>query len=62
MRSMTGIVGHVATRGTDGCFTGGDIDTLMRDMSIDVLARSPQQQSIRASRRRSTRLERRFLP
>ncbi|WP_156440521.1 hypothetical protein [Burkholderia sp. MSMB1072] len=39
--SMTEIVGHAATRGADGCFTGGDIDTLVRDVGIVVLARSP---------------------
>ncbi|AQQ23327.1 hypothetical protein A8D61_33200 [Burkholderia cenocepacia] len=53
LRSMTGAVVPDTTRGVDGCFMGGDIDTLMRDAMIVALARSPQQQSVRALRGRS---------
>ncbi|WP_159086718.1 hypothetical protein [Burkholderia sp. NRF60-BP8] len=41
VRSMTGIVGYATTHGVGGCFTGGDIDTAMCDVTIVVLARSP---------------------
>ncbi|AZQ52972.1 hypothetical protein D5R55_18370 [Burkholderia cenocepacia] len=56
VRSMTGPAVVDAARSADGCFTGGDIDTFMRDVRIVALARSPQRQSIGASGCRSTRL------
>ncbi|CAM2184716.1 conserved hypothetical protein [Burkholderia orbicola] len=59
---MTEIAVRDTARDLDGCFTGGDTDTLIHDVSLVVLARSPQRQSIRVSRHRSMRLERRFLP
>ncbi|OXI29140.1 hypothetical protein CFB89_33255 [Burkholderia sp. AU16741] len=62
MRSMTATAVLDAVRRADGRFTGGDIDTLMRDVRIVVLSRSPQQQSISAQRYRSMPLGRRFLP
>ncbi|KWH65387.1 hypothetical protein WT63_08815 [Burkholderia anthina] len=61
-RSMTEAVVCDTARRADGRFTGGDIDARMRDVKIVVLARSPQQQSIRTSHQRAMRLERRFLP
>ncbi|WP_279611830.1 hypothetical protein [Burkholderia sp. BCC0044] len=33
-----GVAGRDTTRSADDCFTGGDIDTLMRDVKIVALA------------------------